>query len=90
MDAGAAGTKFSEAAQTGSCAGLSAGKEIEGAVQRLAQMAEESYKAGKANILTVIDAQRNANQVEQEYLDSLVAAQSAFATLEETVGAPLD
>jgi hypothetical protein len=38
----------------------------------------------------VIDAQRNASQVEQEYLDSLVAAQSASAALEETVGAPLD
>ncbi|MGH9499492.1 MAG: TolC family protein [Terriglobales bacterium] len=60
------------------------------AARRLAQMAEESYKAGKANILTVIDAQRNASQVEQEYLDSLVAAQSAFAALEETVGVPLD
>jgi cobalt-zinc-cadmium efflux system outer membrane protein len=60
------------------------------AAHRLAQMAEESYKAGKANILTVIDAQRNASQVEQEYLDSQVAAQSAFAALEETVGAPLD
>jgi cobalt-zinc-cadmium efflux system outer membrane protein len=60
------------------------------AAHRLAQMAEESYKAGKANILTVIDAQRNASQVEQEYLDSLVAAQSAFAALEETVGVPLD
>jgi outer membrane protein, heavy metal efflux system len=60
------------------------------AAHRLAQMAEESYKAGKANILTVIDAQRNASQVEQEYLDSLIAAQSAFAALEETVGAPLD
>ncbi len=60
------------------------------AAHRLAEMAEESYKAGKANILTVIDAQRNASQVEQEYLDSMVAAQSAFAALEETVGAPLD
>lgn len=60
------------------------------AAHRLAQMAEESYKTGKANILTVIDAQRNASQVEQEYLDSLVAAQSAFAALEETVGTPLD
>ena len=64
--------------------------KVEPAARRLAQMAEESYKAGKANILTVIDAQRNAGQVQQEYLNSLVAAQSAFAQLEETVGAPLD
>lgn len=60
------------------------------AAQRLASMAEESYKAGKANILTVIDAQRNASQVQQEYLDSLLAAQQAFAELEEVVGASLD
>ena len=52
-------------------------------------MAEESYKAGKANILTVIDAQRNAQDVEKTYLDSLFSLQSAFAGLEETVGAPL-
>lgn len=57
---------------------------------RLAQMAEDSYKAGKANILTVIDAQRNASQVERDYLDSLLAAHAAFAALEEVVGAPLD
>ena len=60
------------------------------AAQRLASMAEESYKAGKANILTVIDAQRNANQVQQEYLDSVLAAQQSFAELEEVVGASLD
>ena len=60
------------------------------AAHRLAQMAEDSYKAGKSNILTVIDAQRNASQVEREYLDSLLAAQTAFSALEETVGVPLD
>ncbi len=60
------------------------------AAQRLANMAEESYKAGKANILTVIDAQRNVSQVQQEYLDSLLVAQQAFAELEEIVGASLD
>ena len=59
------------------------------ASRRLAEMAEESYKAGKANILTVIDAQRNAQDVEKTYLDSLFSLQSAFAGLEETVGAPL-
>jgi cobalt-zinc-cadmium efflux system outer membrane protein len=60
------------------------------AAKRLAGMAEDSYKAGKASILTVIDAQRNANQVQGEFLDTLVAAHAAFATLEEAVGAPLD
>jgi outer membrane protein, heavy metal efflux system len=60
------------------------------AAERLEQMAEESYKAGKANILTVLDAERNASSVKREYLDSLLAAHAAFATLEEAVGASLD
>jgi cobalt-zinc-cadmium efflux system outer membrane protein len=58
--------------------------------RRLEGMAEESYQAGKANILTVLDAQRNVQQVEREYLDSLFAMQGALAALEETVGAPLE
>ncbi len=58
--------------------------------QHLAEMAEESYRAGKANILTVLGAQRDVRQVDREYLDSLLAMQTAFADLEETVGAPLD
>jgi cobalt-zinc-cadmium efflux system outer membrane protein len=57
--------------------------------QRLESMVEESYRAGKSNILTVLDAQRNVQQVEREYLDALLAVQTAFAGLEETVGAPL-
>lgn len=58
--------------------------------RHLAALAEESYRAGKANLLTVLDAQRNVQQVEREYLESLLAMQEAFAELEETVGAPLD
>ncbi|HEV2299604.1 MAG TPA: TolC family protein [Candidatus Acidoferrales bacterium] len=57
---------------------------------RLEGMAEESYKAGKANILYVLDAQKNVQQVQQAYLQSLFTLQQAFAQLEETVGAPLD
>jgi cobalt-zinc-cadmium efflux system outer membrane protein len=60
------------------------------AVLRLEGLAEESYRAGKANLLTVLDAQRNVQQVQREYLDSLLALQVAFAELEETVGAALD
>ncbi len=60
------------------------------AVKRLADMAEDSYKAGQSSILTVIDARRNTNQVQGEFLDSLLAAHAAFAALEEAVGAPLD
>jgi len=57
---------------------------------RLEEMAEESYRAGKASLLTVLGAQRDVQQAERDYLDSLLALQSAFAQLEEVVGAPLD
>src|SRR5579864_3944703 len=60
------------------------------AADRLEGMAEESYRAGKANILAVLDTQRNVQQVKQAYLQSLFMVQQAFAQLEETVGAPLD
>ena len=53
-------------------------------------MAEESYRAGKINLLTLIDSQRRLNETRKTYLDSLFAVQSAFSTLEETVGTPLD
>ena len=58
--------------------------------RRLAEMAEESYRVGKANILTVLGAQRDVQQAQGDYLDSLQAVHSAFALLEETVGVPLD
>jgi len=60
------------------------------ASRQLEEMAEESYRAGKANILTVLGAQRDVQQVENEYLNSLLAMQTSFAALEETVGMPLD
>jgi cobalt-zinc-cadmium efflux system outer membrane protein len=60
------------------------------ASRRLASLIEESYRAGKANILTLLGAERDARQVQRDYLNSLFAAQTAFARLEETVGAPLD
>src|SRR5262249_23083592 len=56
----------------------------------LEDMAEESYRAGKSNLLTLIDAQRKLNETRKAYLDSLLAAQSAFAALEESVGTALD
>ncbi len=58
--------------------------------RRLEGMAEDSYRAGKSNILAVIDAQRNVQAAERSYLEGLVALHDAFAGLEETVGAPLD
>lgn len=57
---------------------------------RMEQMAEDSYQAGKTNVLTLLDAQRRLNEIQKAYLDALFAAQSSFATLEEAVGAPLD
>ena len=58
--------------------------------RKLADMAEESYRAGKSSILNVLDAQRSARQLEREYLDTLFAMQSKFSELEETIGAPLN
>lgn len=60
------------------------------AARQLEGLAEESYRAGKSNILAVIDAQRNVQEVERTYLESLTALQTAYAVLEETVGAPLE
>jgi outer membrane protein, heavy metal efflux system len=58
--------------------------------QRMEQMAEDSYQAGKTNILTLIDSQRRLNDIQKAYLDALFAAQSSFASLEEVVGVSLD
>lgn len=60
------------------------------AANRLESLAEDSYRAGKENILYVLEAQKNVQAVKQEYLQSLFAVQQALAQLEETVGAPLD
>ncbi len=60
------------------------------AIKQLEELAEESYKFGKANILTVLGAQRDVRQVESEYLNSLLAMQTSYADLEETTGVPLD
>jgi cobalt-zinc-cadmium efflux system outer membrane protein len=57
---------------------------------RLEQMAEDSYQSGKSSLLTLLDTQRRLNDVRKTYLDALLSAQSAFAALEEVVGAPLD
>jgi len=57
---------------------------------KLQEMAEDSYRSGKSNLLTLIDAQRKLNETRKTYLDSLLTVQSSFATLEEVVGAPLD
>jgi len=58
--------------------------------RQLESLAEESYKSGKANILTVLGVQRDVTLVESEYLNSLLAMQTSLAELEEIVGSPLD
>jgi cobalt-zinc-cadmium efflux system outer membrane protein len=60
------------------------------AAERVEQQAEESYRAGKVNLLTVLEAQRSVQEIEKNYLDSLGALQSAFAALEEITGSGLD
>jgi len=57
---------------------------------RVEEMAEESYRAGKSNLLTLIDAQRRLNETRKAYLSSLFSVQSAFSALEEVVGGALD
>lgn len=56
---------------------------------RLENMTEESYRAGKSNVLVVIDAQRRTNDLQRAYLDSLFSFQAAFSNLEEIVGVSL-
>lgn len=58
--------------------------------RKLESLTEESYRAGKTNILSVIEAQRTVQQNERDYLQSLLELQKAFSELEETVGVPLD
>ncbi|HEV2421658.1 MAG TPA: TolC family protein [Candidatus Acidoferrales bacterium] len=60
------------------------------AADKLEGLAEDSYRAGKENILYVLEAQKNIQAVRQEYLQSLFAVHQAFAQLEEIVGTPLD
>jgi outer membrane protein TolC len=58
--------------------------------RQLESMAEESYRAGKTNILTAIQAQQDVQSVESSYLQSLEQLQDLYAGLEETVGGAVD
>ena len=60
------------------------------AARQVEALAEESYRAGRANLLEVLNAQREVQQTEHEYLQSLFDLQQAFAELEEVVGVNLD
>ncbi|MGH9580008.1 MAG: TolC family protein [Terriglobales bacterium] len=65
-------------------------EQVVPSARRVAAMAEESYRAGRSNILTVLDAQRRVSDTEHDYLQSLFGLQAAFAALEQVVGTPLD
>jgi cobalt-zinc-cadmium efflux system outer membrane protein len=58
--------------------------------RQLEALAEESYRAGKSDILFVLDAHRNVQEAEHNYLTTLAAQQSAYGNLEEAVGGPLE
>ncbi len=58
--------------------------------RKLEDLAEQSYRAGKSDMLYVLAAQHDVQQLQREYLDSLYALQAAYAELEEIVGAALD
>jgi len=60
------------------------------AAEKVEQQAEESYREGKANLLTVLEAQRSVQEIEKNYLESLAAMHNAFAALEEITGTNLD
>jgi outer membrane protein, heavy metal efflux system len=66
------------------------GQTVLPAARRLESMSEDSYRSGKADILVVLTAQRNVQDAERDYLDSLFSVQRSFAGLEETVGASID
>jgi cobalt-zinc-cadmium efflux system outer membrane protein len=79
---------YDHAAKAGQSAQF--GQRIVPQTVKLEEMAEDSYRSGKSNLLTLIDAQRRLNETRKTYLDSLFAVQSSFAILEEAVGASLD
>jgi cobalt-zinc-cadmium efflux system outer membrane protein len=58
--------------------------------RQLESMAEESYRAGKTNILMAIQAQQDVQSVESSYLQSLKQLQDLYAGLEEAVGGAVD
>jgi cobalt-zinc-cadmium efflux system outer membrane protein len=58
--------------------------------RKVESMAEESYRAGKTSLLSVITAQQNVQEVERSYLESRFTLESIFAGLEEAVGGPIE
>jgi outer membrane protein, heavy metal efflux system len=59
------------------------------AAAELAELAEESYEAGRSSLLALLDAQRSLRDVRRDALQALLELQSALADLEEVIGAPI-
>lgn len=59
------------------------------AATELADLAEESYKAGRSPLLMLIEAQRALRDAKRDFLDALEEFQSALADLEEVIGGPI-
>ncbi len=59
------------------------------AAVELAALAEESYKAGRDTLLSLLDAQRSLRDVRRDYLQALLDYQAALADLEEVIGGPI-
>ncbi len=63
--------------------------EIVPAAQTLVQMARQAWDLGRAPLITVLQAQGELNGAQAEASDAALAAQNAFADLEEAAGAGL-
>ncbi len=59
------------------------------AATELADLAEESYRAGRSPLLVLIEAQRALRDAKRDYLDALEEFQAALADLEEVIGGPI-
>ena len=60
--------------------------EIVPAAQTLVQMARQAWELGRAPLITVLQAQSELNASQAEASDAVLAAQNAFADIEEASG----
>jgi len=55
----------------------------------LESLAEESYRAGRTSVLSVLEAQRTVRDVREEALQAALDLQTSIAELEELLGTPV-
>ncbi|HUD73112.1 MAG TPA: TolC family protein [Dongiaceae bacterium] len=58
--------------------------------EEIGALAEESYRLGRATLLTLLEAQRSLRDVRHEAIAAQVSLQSALADLEDVLGTPLE